>query len=1251
MYVSSLLTNNGILKKPQDRGNKDSNDNQDFPSSSLLPTVVPSLIAEFEARSRHRTSVLQPNVGASIVRPSTAIGYGQSTGQKGVQLQMPRAAFPSASSGVDPLPPQAPWHVSRDTTVVPPPRPSTAMSSRLEGSKIQPLDIYSQPSFQQYARDADRFPDLITQSRSAGPVIPPQSLGIPNAKHTANIRLNSNLPGQERHLEIDTRRHDKTTDTLPESAEYVVPESHTRGASTPVSAVPASSETRNESKPILPIPIAPTQSDDHVRDSNIHDPGPSVITRPLHQSSSFETRTETKPAIFAAPSRSDERTRDLDLRDPGPTSNARPLHQPPSFETRTEGKLAIPTTTNRSDERVRDLDVHGPGSNTNTSNSRSLHQPTLEARTESKPAAPNTANHSDERVRDLDVRGPGSSAITPNIHRLHQLASSDTRAENKQTSLVPVVTNRSERVREDIHGPTTSSSRHLYQPSSSETRNEKKPTLVVHTTVNRSDERVQDLDTHGPGPSTIASSSRHLHFLSSETRSENKPSLLTPTVMNHSDRQDLDTHGPATSSSRHLYLPSSSEAHEESKPALLAPIMTSHSDDRVQDFDIRGPGPSAKPSEPRIQEGTAAALLRSTTNQLQSQYVLDDTLGTKGVSHVNRILWVLKITFTASGLRAEPLPQTGNYERLQRSSPPERVLTSLRSQQHTKEVVNDAQNKHYVASAFQPNVAVPLPSNPREFNDLDAGQIKTSAKDQAPQSFRPTIHHAKLAEVLSSPIHTYNPETLYPNTPRHTVPSNSTSAATNSQTHTYPARLHAQPSSSAPSHPKLRQSFSQIGPPIDNRSGGQPMTGTSQHSPSRGQMQYTDQHRTQTAANANRRPPSPTSKSSPQHTALQANSRIHDPPTPPRTTILPSNTTFPPEPHTQYPGPSITAAPPSAPDSRSTGHQPPTIPASQVTVHQNKTPSRHREPNKHSHKIQSNSQPSASHSQPKNHDHVSHKTHRGESSRARGTTDPGASTAEATRTTISLPPANPPQGTSTRHQQPVSVPSSTVSPSNYPPPSSRAYYNTPARTNVDTRSTNIPPQNVPTPSHQPALGSLIVPRTSEKISRVPSEESILKTPSSLAPSMALKPTVSRTSIPASLSSQTDSRRRGLLGMFRSKTVQPPSQSFEPQPPPVEHIPDHKELKAKEDISSRPSFDRDRNTKVTTTLSSRVKVPPPIALPIPITSASGRKSPNSKVFTPFRYLTSKRNRAVSAASVEAQDGTAVGSNVPHMHSFF
>ncbi|KAJ7740675.1 hypothetical protein DFH07DRAFT_751419 [Mycena maculata] len=51
------------------------------------------------------------------------------------------------------------------------------------------------------------------------------------------------------------------------------------------------------------------------------------------------------------------------------------------------------------------------------------------------------------------------------------------------------------------------------------------------------------------------------------------------------------------------------------------------------------------------------------------------------------------------------------------------------------------------------------------------------------------------------------------------------------------------------------------------------------------------------------------------------------------------------------------------------------------------------------------------------------------------------------------------------------------------------------------------------------------------------------------------------------------------------------------------------------------------------------IPPPITVPNPATKISDRKSPNSHVFTPFRYLTTKRNRRMSTASMDAVDGTA------------
>jgi hypothetical protein len=127
------------------------------------------------------------------------------------------------------------------------------------------------------------------------------------------------------------------------------------------------------------------------------------------------------------------------------------------------------------------------------------------------------------------------------------------------------------------------------------------------------------------------------------------------------------------------------------------------------------------------------------------------------------------------------------------------------------------------------------------------------------------------------------------------------------------------------------------------------------------------------------------------------------------------------------------------------------------------------------------------------------------------------------------------------------------------------------------------------------------PRTTlvfETGSRTPSEVSLLNTPSSLAPSV--RQTSSYTSIPAAVSSQQHSRKNGLFGLFRKKITLP-----------------------------RPITN-------TTTVSSPAKAP---VTPAPISTGRSPNS-NSEPFTPFRYLTSKRYRTVSSASIEAQDGTQV-----------
>ncbi|KAK7014918.1 phosphatidylserine synthase [Favolaschia claudopus] len=145
-------------------------------------------------------------------------------------------------------------------------------------------------------------------------------------------------------------------------------------------------------------------------------------------------------------------------------------------------------------------------------------------------------------------------------------------------------------------------------------------------------------------------------------------------------------------------------------------------------------------------------------------------------------------------------------------------------------------------------------------------------------------------------------------------------------------------------------------------------------------------------------------------------------------------------------------------------------------------------------------------------------------------------------------------------------------------------------------------------------------RRRRSMNQASSEESILKTPSSLAHSILppLQPSVSRTSVPASTSSET--RKKGLFGIFRSREGPQPGHDF-----PLERV--------------YPSSDNEAHLLSTPQRKLKSKIPPPIAVPNPAIPIADRKSPNSRVFTPFRYLSNKRNRRVSTASMDAVDGTA------------
>ncbi|KAJ7470698.1 hypothetical protein FB451DRAFT_1368486 [Mycena latifolia] len=207
-------------------------------------------------------------------------------------------------------------------------------------------------------------------------------------------------------------------------------------------------------------------------------------------------------------------------------------------------------------------------------------------------------------------------------------------------------------------------------------------------------------------------------------------------------------------------------------------------------------------------------------------------------------------------------------------------------------------------------------------------------------------------------------------------------------------------------------------------------------------------------------------------------------------------------------------------------------------------------------------------------------------------------------------------------------------PSNIPP------VGTSSRSVMPTSSPN-PVAEAPPVLLQSSSRSSVTPGSSSNshtVPRVPSEESILKTPSSLAPSV-LHPSISRTSIPSSVASET--RKKGILGMFRSKAAQQQPQSSAVDvrhPTGSSKTIDRRPQGTASGRESRARRGRSPTDSDESISRYKKKAPPPIVVPNPALPISDRKSPNSRVF-PFRYLTTKRNRRISTASMDAEDGTA------------
>ncbi|KIM80761.1 hypothetical protein PILCRDRAFT_515548 [Piloderma croceum F 1598] len=203
------------------------------------------------------------------------------------------------------------------------------------------------------------------------------------------------------------------------------------------------------------------------------------------------------------------------------------------------------------------------------------------------------------------------------------------------------------------------------------------------------------------------------------------------------------------------------------------------------------------------------------------------------------------------------------------------------------------------------------------------------------------------------------------------------------------------------------------------------------------------------------------------------------------------------------------------------------------------------------------------------------------------------------------------------------------------PPVSSSYYLRPdlQQPTVSTR--------VPVSGHSSTLAPSRS-RLPSQPSRNTSKESILMTPSSLAPSMLPKTDHSRIPPMAPISRQesnqskdSSKKKNGFLNIFRSKT--PAQKTYEVWHPPALDKQRNQSQSSLQSTSGKvPVLASSSSTIDGVASTSQRKAPAPIAVNLPL-HATGRKEPDQKVFSAFKFLHTKRNRTVSHASVEAQDG--------------
>ncbi|KAI0636863.1 hypothetical protein C8Q77DRAFT_1189512 [Trametes polyzona] len=201
----------------------------------------------------------------------------------------------------------------------------------------------------------------------------------------------------------------------------------------------------------------------------------------------------------------------------------------------------------------------------------------------------------------------------------------------------------------------------------------------------------------------------------------------------------------------------------------------------------------------------------------------------------------------------------------------------------------------------------------------------------------------------------------------------------------------------------------------------------------------------------------------------------------------------------------------------------------------------------------------------------------------------------------------------------------------------------------------------------PAYASASLPTRGQNSSRNTTLQTpeVLLTPSSLAPSMLpqVSPTVplERTTSKASTKDK-DQKKKGLLGrglsLFRSRSS-PPKPRDAAEPPPSAAVREKRQRNVSQPTQPAPQMQAAHvpvkpvtgapTAPQVAVAAVSIPAPPqarrensagqvPLAAPTPV-HAAGRRSPNGKMFTPFRLL-SRRHHTVSTASVDAVDGTVI-----------